>query len=249
MSLDGKIVAITGASRGIGEAAARAFAARGAKVALLARSTAEIDRLAALIGPAALAIPCDVADRSAVNRAVDQTVERLGGLDILIGNAGMIDPMAQMADADPDQWSRTIDVNLKGVFYGMQAALPVMLSRGGGTILTVSSGAAHNPVDNWSAYCASKAGAYMLTRSLHKEYGARGIRALGLSPGTVATQMQREIKESGLGPVAKLDWSEHIPPEWAAEALVWMCGAEADGWLGDDVSLRDPDIRRKVGVA
>ena len=71
---------------------------------------------------------------------------------------------------------------------------------------------------------------------------------MGLSPGTVATQMQREIKASGINPVSQLDWSVHIPPEWPAEALVWMCSPDADDWLGDDVSLRDESIRARVGV-
>lgn len=88
----------------------------------------------------------------------------------------------------------------------------------------------------------------MLTKAAHGEYAAQGIRALGLSPGTVATQMQRDIKASGLGPVAKLEWSDHIPPEWPARTLVWMCGAEADDFLGQDVMLRDEAIRRKVGL-
>ena len=82
-----------------------------------------------------------------------------------------------------------------------------------------------------------------------KENRDKGIRALSLSPGTVATQMQREIKASGVNPVSQLDWSDHIPPEWVAKTLVWMCGSDADTFLGDEVSLRDPDIRKKVGVA
>ena len=88
----------------------------------------------------------------------------------------------------------------------------------------------------------------MFTACLHKDLGGQGIRALGLSPGTVATDMQREIKASGVNPVSQLEWTDHIPPEWPAKALVWMCGTEADAWLGDDISLRDPDVRRAVGV-
>lgn len=123
-----------------------------------------------------------------------------------------------------------------------------MKSQGGGTILTVSSGAAARPVEGWSAYCASKAAAQMLTRSLDLEERGNGIRAIGLSPGTVATDMQRDIKAGGINPVSQLDWSEHIPAEWPAKALVWMCSAEADDWLGGEISLRDEDIRRKVGL-
>ena len=89
----------------------------------------------------------------------------------------------------------------------------------------------------------------MLTRAADKEARARGLRIMGLSPGTVATRMQREIKASGINPVSQLDWSDHIPPEWPAKALLWMCTPEADAYLGDDVSLRDHDIRKKVGLA
>jgi NAD(P)-dependent dehydrogenase (short-subunit alcohol dehydrogenase family) len=88
----------------------------------------------------------------------------------------------------------------------------------------------------------------MLTRCIDKEYGAQGIRALGLSPGTVATQMQKEIKASGINPISQLDWSDHIPPEWPARALVWMCTREADEFVGSEISLRDAEIRRLVGL-
>jgi len=175
-------------------------------------------------------------------------LQRFGRLDVFVGNAGVIDPIGQLADTDPDAWGALIDVNLKGVFHGMHAVLPVMQKQGRGTIITISSGAAHGPVEGWSAYCSSKAGAYMLTRVADKEYRQHGVRVLGLSPGTVATDMQREIKDSGINPVSQLDWSDHIAPEWPAQALVWMCSPAADGFLGDDISLRDPEIRRTVGL-
>ncbi|MEO0939393.1 MAG: SDR family NAD(P)-dependent oxidoreductase [Pseudomonadota bacterium] len=248
MTMTGKTVLITGASRGIGAAAARAFAAQGANVALTARSVDALAELAGEIGEQALALPCDVADAGAVAAAVAATVDRFGRLDVLIGNAGSVEPIAHLADADPAAWGHVIDVNLKGIFYGMHAALPVMQKAGGGTIITISSGAAHGPVEAWSHYCASKAGAAMLTRCLDKEYG-RTIRAMGLSPGTVATQMQREIKASGINPVSQLDWSDHIPPEWVADTLVWMCGPDGAAFSGQEISLRDEDIRRRVGLA
>ena len=246
--MSAKTVVITGASRGIGAAAARAFAAQGAKVVLLARDRDAIATLAGEIGARALAVPCDVTRYWEVEAALAAAAATFGGLDVLISNAGVIDPIADVAAADPEVCSQAIDINLKGVFHGAHAALPLMLQRGGGTIITVSSGAAVNPIEGWSAYCASKAGAKMLTACLNTEYGPRGIRALGLSPGTVATDMQREIKQSGVNAISQLDWSVHIPPEWPAKALIWMCGAAADPWLGNDISLRDPDIRAAVGV-
>ncbi|KUJ85408.1 short-chain dehydrogenase [Ruegeria marisrubri] len=248
MDMQGKTVLITGASRGIGAETARIFAAAGANVALVARGGDQITALAAEIGDQAIALPCDVSDYAQVEQAVSACVSRFGGLDVLIGNAGVVEPISHMFRADPAGWSRVIDINLKGVFYGMRAALPVMRQAGGGTILTISSGAAHAPVEAWSHYCASKAGAAMLTECLHLEESHHGIRAMGLSPGTVATQMQREIKASGINPVSQLDWSAHIPPDWPARALLWMCSSDADEFLGTEIALRDEAIRKRVGL-
>ncbi|MEO9823375.1 MAG: SDR family oxidoreductase [Paracoccaceae bacterium] len=248
MTVHGKTVMITGASRGIGEAAAHVFAQAGANVVLTARSAAQIGEIADQIGKQALAVPCDVSSFEDVQNAVDAAGKAFGAVDVLINNAGVIEPVAHIATSDPGAWSRAIDINLKGVYYGARAVLPDMITRGAGSILTVSSGAAHGPMDGWAHYCSSKAGAAMLTRCIDKETRDAGVRAMGLSPGTVATQMQREIKASGINVVSKLDWSDHIPPEWPAKALLWMCGAEADGFIGEEISLRDEGIRRRVGL-
>ncbi|SDJ01763.1 SDR family oxidoreductase [Lutimaribacter saemankumensis] len=248
-TLSGKTALITGASRGIGEATARLFAAEGANVVLTARGIDDIRRIAAEIGPQALAVPCDVADFAQVDTAVQAALSTFGGLDILIGNAGVIEPVSHLADADPEGWGRAIDINLKGVFHGMRAAMPVMQSAGGGTIITISSGAAHSPLEGWSHYCSSKAGAAMLTRCADMEGRDKGLRIMGLSPGTVATQMQREIKATGINPVSQLDWSDHIPPEWPAQCLLWMCTPDADDWLGQEISLRDESIRKRLGLS
>jgi NAD(P)-dependent dehydrogenase (short-subunit alcohol dehydrogenase family) len=244
MTVTGKTVVITGASRGIGRAAAQAFAAAGARVALVARDEAAVAALAAEIGQGARAFGCDVSDGA----QVADTIAAIGPVDVLINNAAILGPLAHVTETDPDEWARTITINLIGAYFGMRAVLPGMVAHGGGTIITVSSGAAHHAIEGWSAYCASKAGAAMLTESLHLEYAGRGIRALGLSPGTVATDMQRTIKASGVGPVAQLEWSDHIPPEWPARTLVWMCGADADEFAGQDISLRQEVIRRRVGL-
>ncbi len=248
MEFEGKVVLVTGASRGIGEATARAFAAEGAKVMLTARGTDAISAIAEDIGPSAKAVAMDAGRFEDVAAAVRQAEELFGGLDILIGNAGMIDPIAHLADTDPEAWGRVIDVNLKGIYYGMRAAIPGMIARGGGTIITISSGAASNPIEAWSAYCSSKAGAAMLTRMADKEYRDSGIRAMGLSPGTVATEMQRDIKVSGINPVSQLDWSDHIPPEWPARALMWMAGPAGNDLLGEELSLRQDAVRRAAGL-
>ena len=248
MDLSGKTVMITGASRGIGAACATVFAQAGANVALISRGQKAIEALAAEIGSKAMAIACDVADYGAVQDAVESCTGRFGSVDILINNAGVVEPISHLASSDPSSWGAAIDINLKGVYYGMRAVLPGMIARGGGSVLTVSSGAAHNPVEAWSHYCSSKAGAAMLTACLDKENRADGIRAIGLSPGTVATQMQKEIKASGINPVSKLDWSDHIPADWPARALLWMCSDAADHYLGQEISLREPVIRRQIGL-
>jgi len=246
--MQGKVVAITGASRGIGAAAARIFAQAGARVALLARSGDEIGQVAAQIGPQALALRCDVADAASLRAALDQALRWGGRLDVLINNAGVIDPITPLAEADPADWGRAIDINLKGVFHGMRFAIPVMKAQGSGTIITISSGAAHTPLEGWGAYCSAKAGAAMLTRMAHLEEGAWGLRVMGLSPGTVATDMQVRIKASGVNPVSQLDPAVHIPADWPARALLWMCSPDADGWLGQEISLRDQVIRARVGL-
>ncbi|WP_146588357.1 SDR family oxidoreductase [Puniceibacterium confluentis] len=248
MEMTGKTVMITGASRGIGAETARVFARAGANVALVARSADAIAELAGEIGPRAIAIPCDISRYWEVAQAVENCETAFGGLDVLINNAGVIEPISHLTTASPEAWRQVIDINLNGVFHGMRAAVPLMKATGGGSVLTISSGAAHGPVEGWSHYCASKAAVNMLTRCLDHEERANGIRAIGLSPGTVATRMQREIKASGVNPVSQLDWDVHIPADWPARALLWMCSPEADGWLGDEISLRDEDIRKRVGL-
>jgi NAD(P)-dependent dehydrogenase (short-subunit alcohol dehydrogenase family) len=244
----GKTVMITGASRGIGAATAQLFAQQGGNVVLLARSSAEIGALAREIGERALAISCDVSRYDDMASAVAQTQARFGAVDTLINNAGVIEPIVHLATADPVAWAKAIEINLTGVFNGMRAVLPHMREAGQGTIITVSSGAAHNPIEAWSSYCSSKAGAAMLTRCAHLENAARGLRIMGLSPGTVATQMQRDIKASGINPVSQLDWEVHVPADWPAKALLWMCSSDADDWLGEEITLRDDDIRTRIGL-
>lgn len=246
--MKGKVVVITGASRGIGAAAMRAFVAAGARVAALARNEAQVAELAAELGPDVMALGCDVSDWTSLQAAISAVTARFGRIDVLVNNAAVIEPIARLADADTAAWGKSIDINLKGVFHGMKAVLPQMRAQGAGTIITVSSGAATNPLEGWSAYCAGKAGALMLTRAAHLEEGPQGIRILGLSPGTVATDMQVKIKASGVNPVSQIDFATHIPADWPARALVWMCGPEADDWLGRDISLRDEAVRRAVGL-
>lgn len=246
--LTGKTAIITGASRGIGAATARIFAQAGANVVLVARSGDEIARLADEIGDRAMAIPCDISDYSAVEAAVTAAKDRFGAVDILIGNAGVIEPVSLLSDADPDAWGHAIDINLKGVFYGMRAVMPMMQAAGAGTIITISSGAAHGPMEGWSHYCASKAGAAMLTSCADLEGREFGLRIMGLSPGTVATQMQREIKASGVNQVSEMSWEDHVSPDWPARVLLWMCGADADEFVGQELSVRNEEVYKRAGL-
>lgn len=244
--LAGKVVIITGASRGIGAAAAEAMAAEGARLLLLARDTARLSAVAERTGAEAMA--CDVADFAQVAAAVARAVATFGRLDVMVNNAGVIAPIGPLASSDPAAWGRAADINYKGVYNGIRAAVPALLAGGGGSVISVSSGAAHNPLEGWSHYCSAKAAAFMLTRCAHLELKGRGIRAMSLSPGTVATDMQREIRASGINPVSQIDFAVHIPPERVAQALVWLTTDEAADLAGTEVSLRDPDIQARAGL-
>ena len=250
--LNGRSAIVTGASRGIGEAAARELARHGVGVLLAARSGDDVERIAGEIrdaGGRAEAALCDVARHEDVEAAVARCRDAFGDrVDILVNNAGLIDPVARLADSDPEAWGRVVDVNLKGVYHGIRAVLPSMLDQGGGTIVNLSSGAATNALEGWSHYCATKAAVLALTRCTHKEYGDRGVRAVGLSPGTVATDMQVTIRDSGVNPVSALDWDAHIPPEWAARAIAWLCTDAASDIAGEDFSIKTPEGRARVGL-
>jgi NAD(P)-dependent dehydrogenase (short-subunit alcohol dehydrogenase family) len=247
-----KTVIVTGASQGIGAASARHLASLGATVVLGARSADKIEALAKQIregGGKALAVPCDVARPEDVKRLVDTALSETGRIDLLVNNAGLIDPIARLTDSDPDAWGKIVDVNLKGVYHGLRFVIPEMVAQGGGTIVNISSGAATSALEGWSHYCATKAAVLSLTRVADKEYREQGVRVIGLSPGTVATDMQVQIKASGINPVSRLDPGVHIPPEWVARAIAWLAGPEADAHRGTDFSLKTDDGRAAVGLA
>ena len=249
--LQGKAAVVTGASRGIGAATAEELARQGVAVVLAARTKDEIEAVAKKIADAggkASAIACDVATYDDVAAAVEHCTKTYGSLDILVNNAGVIDPIARLAESDPAGWGQAIDINVKGVYHGLRAAIPVMEAQGGGVIVNISAGAATSALEGWSHYCASKAAVLMLTKCVHKEYADKGIRVVGLSPGTVATDMQVAIKASGINPVSRLDPSVHIAPDWPAKAVAWLCTEEAADYAGEDFSLKNEEGRRKVGL-
>ncbi len=251
MELIGKAAVITGASRGIGAATAKHLAERGVSVVLAARTFKDIEIVSADIrraGGVAETIACDVTRYSDVHAAVDKCRTAFGSVDILVNNAGVIDPIARITDSDPDAWNQVVDVNLKGVYHGLRAALPVMQAQGSGTIVNISSGAATSALEGWSHYCATKAAVLSLTKCAHKEYAEHGVRVVGLSPGTVATDMQISIRESGINPVSQLDASAHITTDWAARAVAWLCTEDASDVAGDDFSIKTDEGRRRAGL-
>ncbi len=249
--LQGKSAVVTGASRGIGAATARELAAQGAAVVLAARTVEQTTAIAeeiAAAGGQAKAVPCDVSDYAQVEAAIAAATQMTGGLDILVNNAGVIDPIGHLTDSDPHEWVKATTINFVGVYNGLRVALPLMKAQGAGTIVNVSSGAAHSPLEGWSHYCSANAAAHMLTRCADQECREAGVTVVGLSPGTVATYMQEAISGSGINPVSQLDWSAHIPAEWPAKAIAWLSGPEGRAFAGEEVKLRDPEIRQKVGL-
>ena len=252
MSLNGKVALVTGASRGLGEGTARALAKQGAKVMLLARDgdlAQTVAREIVAAGGRAEVLACDVSDYPAVERAVADTRQRLGGLDILVNNAGVIDPIAALAASDPAAWARSLQINLVGAYFVVRAVLDGMLAAGGGTIVNVSSGAAHRPLEGWSAYCAGKAGLWMMTQSIALETAGSGIRIFGFAPGTIDTDMQVKIRASGVNPVSQIPRANLSPVAHAVRGLVYLCDSASDDLIGTDVSMRDEPFRQRIGLA
>jgi len=252
MSLNGKVALVTGASRGLGEGTARALAKQGAKVMVLARDgdlAQTVAREIVAAGGRAEALACDVSDYPAVERAVADTRQRLGGLDILVNNAGVIDPIASIAASDPAAWARSLQINLVGAYFVVRAVLDGMLAAGGGTIVNVSSGAAHRPLEGWSAYCAGKAGLWMMTQSIALETAGSGIRIFGFAPGTIDTDMQVKIRASGVNPISQIPRANLSPVAHAVRGLVYLCDSASDDLIGTDVSMRDEPFRQRIGLA
>jgi 3-oxoacyl-[acyl-carrier protein] reductase len=251
-SLAGKVAIVTGASRGIGAAAALALGEAGASVMLAARNAAQTDLNAQRINAAggkAAAMACDVADYAACQRLVRDTTQRFGSPDVLINNAGVIEPIAVVGATDPGQWARSIEINLIGAYYAIRAVLPGMLERGRGTIVNISSGAALRPQEGWSGYCAGKAGLAMLTRSIDLEHRAAGIRVFGFQPGTTDTEMQVIIRASGINPISKIPREQLTPVAHPARAIVYLCtDGDADDLAGKEFTLRDEEFRRRIGL-
>lgn len=252
IDLTGRTAFITGASRGIGQSTAHKMAKYGANVVLAARSIEDCTKIANEIGDKALAVKCDVANYDDVKSAMDQAVEHFGGIDILVNNAGIIDPISMLESSDPEAWSRVVDVNFKGVYNCLHAGFPALKASTRedkrSIVINISSGAATSMLPGWSHYSATKAAVLSLTRTINREWSEHSISVIGLSPGTVATDMQRSIKTSQINVVSQMDWSEHIEPEWPAEAICWLTTDAAREFDGTDFSIKTEEGRKLVGL-
>ncbi len=185
-----RVAVVTGASRGLGSGLAAAFAARGMGLGLCARSLP-----AAPPGSDALTAAVDVRDADAVERFTREVVERFGRIDLWVNNAGVLEPIGPLADTDPEELRRNVDVNVLGVAYGSAAFARHVRGRvGRGLLINISSGAATTVYLGWAAYCASKAAVDMLTAVVASEERGAGLAALALSPGIIDTDMQALIR-------------------------------------------------------
>ncbi len=242
-----KVVVITGASRGIGEASARELAAQGAKVVLVARSKAKIEAIAKDInssGARALALSADVSDYNSVENLFVQTIAKYGKLDVLINNAGLIEPIAKFSETEPEAWTRTVSVNLVGAYNCIRAAIDKF--NNDATIINLSSGAAFTALEGWSAYCASKAGLAMLTKSIGLEHPQ--INIYGFAPGLVDTPMQAQIRQSGINPISQIAQENLASVAEVAKAIAWLCTDYAKEYSGQEIDIRDEDFRKKAGL-
>ena len=221
----GKVVAITGASSGIGEAAGRLLAASGAKVILGARRADRLEAIAADIrknkGEVDLHV-IDVSKREDLISFVKKAQDRFGRLDVLIGNAGLM-PLSPLDDLKVDEWDRMIDVNIKGVLYGIAAALPVFRERGGGHFITVSSVAGHRVGPNGAVYSATKSAVRAISEGLRQEAGDK-IRVTIISPGAVESELAETISNPDVKKRIQDYRKMAIPAEAIASAMAYAIG-------------------------
>jgi len=244
------VVLVTGASRGIGAAVAKRLRDLDCRVSAAARTwCCDEARMAA--GPSAksyLQLTGDVAHVADCRRMVAETVSHFGRLDALVNNAGILDPVARLADADPQAWQHNLTVNLAGPFYLAQGAIPHLRSTRG-RIVNVSSGAAVKAIEGWSAYCVAKAGLTHLTRLLAVE--EPDITTVALRPGVVDTAMQAKIRQEGAGAMAaekaayfqqlKAD-GQLLDPMVPAGRIAWLAIAAPPDLTGEFLDYDDPRI-------
>ena len=235
-SIKGKVVAITGASSGIGEATARLLGADGAAVVLGARRTERLDEIARDIrehGGRALTCATDVTRREDLDRLVALAVEEFGKLDVLVSNAG-ISKIGPMADLDTDGWSAMIDVNLRGVLHGIAAALPVFQRQGHGHLVTTVSTAGLKIMPTMAVYGATKNAVRTLLEGLRQESTDGVLRTTSVSPGFVRTELDTSIDDIGVREQIRRNMDEFgLPPEAVARAIVFAIEQPHEVEIGD----------------
>ena len=230
-NIKGKVVVITGASSGLGEATARLLSAEGATVVLGARRVERLQKLVGELtakGGKALALATDVTDHEQVKKLVDAAVQKFGRIDVMINNAGIM-PHSPLERLKIDDWNRTIDVNIKGVLYGIAAALPYMKQQKSGHIINVSSVAGHKVTPNGAVYCATKHAVRALSEGLRGEVKPYNIRTTIISPGAVATELPNSITEPDVAAgISKFYKETAIPADSFARAVAFAMSQPDD---------------------
>jgi NADP-dependent 3-hydroxy acid dehydrogenase YdfG len=226
-SISGKVIVITGASSGLGEASARLLSAAGASVVLGARRADRIGSLADELtgrGGKALAVATDVVDREQVKALVDAGVRAFGRVDVMINNAGLM-PQSLLERLKVDDWDRMIDVNIKGVLYGIAAALPHMKEQKSGHIINVSSVAGHKVGPGSAVYAATKHAVRALSEGLRQEVKPYNIRTTVISPGAVATELPDSVSDPDAGARIRGFYAQvAIPADSFARAVAFAIG-------------------------
>jgi 3-oxoacyl-[acyl-carrier protein] reductase len=229
--LQDQVVLVTGGGRGIGRNIALELAAAGAKVAVAARSADEIRQTAEEVG--GLAIECDVSDREAVERTVEQVESTYGGIDLLVANAGTSVGENNAAwELEPADWWRVFEVNVLGVYLCNRAVIPGMLARGEGRIVNVASGAAYLPGVSSTAYSGSKAAVHRFSEALALQLEPHGIPIFSISPGLVRTQMTESFGDDA-------PWT---PPELAPRLVRALASGRLDALAGRYLHAEHDDI-------
>lgn len=238
MQLKDKVAIITGGGRGIGRAIAIAYAAEGARVVIAARNTEQLDGVAAEItaqGGEVLAVPTDLRSRAAVERLIQECLQRFGRLDILVNNAG-INPRGPFLESTDEEWEQGWQINVMGVVHCCRAALPIMQKQGSGNIINVGSGMGQVGRSNLSVYCASKAALHGLTQSIAEEVWQDGILVNVLIPGPVRTELSKPAWEaSGTFRGESDPWKE--PEQVVASALFLAAQPTDTGMTGQILSI------------